>query len=77
MDLNQKKGELNSFMEEKVQPNTRTQNYVVARFRDGRMIKGVTYDFGPQKKLFHVTSTGEDGKRVFRIPLSELKAVFL
>jgi hypothetical protein len=26
----------------------------VARFKDGRIIKGTTYDFGPQKKGFHV-----------------------
>lgn len=67
-------------MEEKLQTIPKVQNYVVARYRNGRMIKGITYDFGPQKKVFHVNTIGEESKGVggkgFEISLSELKAVF-
>jgi hypothetical protein len=61
---------------EKTQPISRTQNYVVARYRDGRVVKGVTYNFGPQKRGFHVSSLGEDAEKVFEVLFSELKAVF-
>lgn len=37
-------------MDEKPEAISKTQNYVVARYRDGKMIKGITYDFGPQKR---------------------------
>jgi len=56
------------------------QNYVVARYRDGRVIKGVTHDFGTQKKAFHVVPVEEDkrkgGGKVSEVFLSDLKAVF-
>ena len=29
-------------------------NKVVARFADGRVVKGMTLDFSPEKDLFHV-----------------------
>jgi hypothetical protein len=62
---------------EKIRPISRIQNYVVARYRDGRVAKGVTYDFGPQKRGFHVNSSGgEDAGKVSEVLLSELKAVF-
>ena len=69
-----------SSMEEKLQTIPKVQNLVVARFRDGKMIRGVTHDFGPQKKVFHVSTIEKHGRtvdgRVFEIFLSELKAVF-
>ena len=56
------------------------QNLVVAKYRDGRMIKGVTYNFGPEKKAFHViplTDEKEGGTRKgVEVVLSELKAIF-
>ena len=55
---------------------TRIRNLVVARYRDGRIIKGTTYDFGPQKKTFHVVPLGEEGKKVSEVLFSDLKAVF-
>jgi hypothetical protein len=62
---------------ERVQPIPKIQNLVVARYRDGRMVKGVTYDFGPQKRAFHLISTGAEGKEISsEVSLSELKAVF-
>jgi hypothetical protein len=67
-------------MKEKLETIHKVQNLVVARYRDGKMIRGVTHDFGPQKKAFHVnTAEGEGGGvggKVFEIFLSELKAVF-
>jgi hypothetical protein len=63
-------------LEKKVEPTTKVQNLVVARYRDGRTIKGTTYDFGPQKKAFHVVPLGEERGKVSEVLLSELKAVF-
>lgn len=63
-------------MEKKAEVATRVQNLVVARYRDGRVIKGTTYDFGPQKKGFHVVPVGEEGKKVSEVLFSDLKAVF-
>jgi len=68
-------------MEEKLQTIPKVQNLVVARFRDGKMIRGATHDFGPQKRVFHVNTQEKHGKtvrgKVFEIFLSELKALFL
>lgn len=50
-----------------------TANRVVARFRDGRLIKGSTGDFLPTRDFFHVhTTSGET------VPVrhADLKAVF-
>jgi hypothetical protein len=68
-------------MEEKPQTVPKVQNLVVARYRDGKMIRGITHDFGPQKKVFHVSTVERHGRttvdgKVFEIFLSELKAVF-
>jgi len=67
-------------MEKKLQTLPKIQNLVVARYRDGKMIRGITHDFGPQKKVFHVSTVEKHGKtvngKVFEIHLSDLKAVF-
>lgn len=63
-------------MEKRVEPATRILNLVVARYRDGRTIKGATYDFGPQKKGFHVDPLGEEGGKVSEVLFTDLKAVF-
>jgi hypothetical protein len=69
-----------SLMEGKPQPVPKIQNLVVARYQDGKIIRGITHDFGPQKKVFHVTTVEKYGKtvrgKIFEIFLSELKAVF-
>jgi len=74
------KGIIQSSMEEKSQTTPKVQNLVVARYRDGKMIRGITHDFGPQKKVFHVTTMERYGRtvngKVFEVFLSELKAVF-
>jgi hypothetical protein len=51
------------------------RNKVVARFRDGRTIKGYTFDFTPNKGLFHVIAPDDD-KKVTEISASDLKAIF-
>jgi hypothetical protein len=63
-------------LERRAEVATRVRNLVVARYRDGRIIKGTTYDFGPQKKTFHVVPLGEEGKKVSEVLFSDLKAVF-
>jgi hypothetical protein len=67
-------------MEKKLQAIPKVQNLVVARYRDGKIIRGVTHDFGPQKRVFHVITFGEEGQevggKVFKVSFSELKAIF-
>lgn len=48
-------------------------NRVVARFRDGKMVKGTTTDFLPTRAFFHVQ---EDAGPVSMIQHFELKAIF-
>lgn len=49
-------------------------NRVVARYRDGRMVKGVTTDFGPAREFFHVAPEG--GGAPVTVRHADLKAVF-
>jgi hypothetical protein len=51
------------------------ENKVVARFRDGRILKGLTHDFSPMKDIFHLT-TADEKKEFVEINLSQLKAIF-
>jgi hypothetical protein len=58
-------------------PLNNKANRVVARFADGRVVKGYTYDFSPGKKGFHVTSSlREKARNADEVPFSNLKAVF-
>jgi hypothetical protein len=54
------------------------QNRVVARFLDGRTIKGTTADFLPARPNFHVIPSGQTGNAIQAIDvrIAELKAVF-
>jgi len=67
-------------MEKEALPGHSIQNLVVAKYRDGRMIKGVTYNFGPEKKAFHVlpvTEEKEEGTtKGVEVVISGLKALF-
>jgi len=49
-------------------------NRVVARYRDGRLVKGVTSDFLPARDLFHVAPEG--GGAPVAVKHADLKAVF-
>jgi hypothetical protein len=50
-------------------------NRVVARFTDGRMLKGITRDFSVSRDFFHVIPP-EAGAAPVRVALAALKAVF-
>lgn len=53
------------------------KNLIVARFKDGKMLKGYTLDFSPVKELFHLISETEDDKgTTHEVILQELKAIF-
>ena len=52
-------------------------NKVVARYSDGRMIKGSTSDFVPAKEFFHVApADAAVGSRPVMVHVKDLKAVF-
>jgi len=52
-------------------------NRVVARYADGRMLKGMTADFFPGKDVFHVSPAGAaDGTDPVEVRVPDLKAVF-
>lgn len=52
-------------------------NQVVARFADGRILKGVTADFFPNKAVFHLSVTdAPSGSEPVEILTQELKALF-
>ncbi|MBW2039769.1 MAG: hypothetical protein JRI46_09260 [Deltaproteobacteria bacterium] len=51
------------------------ENKVVVHFRDGRIVKGYTYDFNPNKDIFHVTEA-QHAKEVIEVSTSLMKAVF-
>lgn len=53
-------------------------NKIVARFQDGRMLKGYTNDFFPNKELFHLTvvDSPQEGGKPVEVKISSLKAVF-
>jgi len=50
---------------------------IVARYRDGRTLKGTTQNFFPNKPVFHVKRLGGTGPEdVIEVTLEDLKAVF-
>jgi uncharacterized protein DUF6982 len=50
------------------------KNLVVARFLDGRVLKGKTNDFLPARPTFHVVPA--DGGHVVAVHVQDLKALF-
>ncbi len=50
-------------------------NKIVARFADGKIIKGFTSDFSPGKPMFHLTSRIDRKTEV--VVVNKLKAVFI
>ena len=48
---------------------------VVARFVDGRVLKGTIHDFAPGKAVFHIQPT-EPGSPTLKVPVGALKALF-
>ena len=52
-------------------------NKVVARYQDGRILKGVTNDFLPNKENFHLElADGPPGAKPVEVRASELKGLF-
>jgi hypothetical protein len=49
-------------------------NLVVARYLDGRTLKGVTRDFSPNRAMFHVDP--QDGSTPIELRFRQLKALF-
>ena len=49
-------------------------NLIVARYIDGRVLKGVTRDFSPNRAMFHVDT--QDGNPSVELRFRQLKAVF-
>jgi hypothetical protein len=49
---------------------------VVARFVDGRVLKGTTHDFAQNKDKFHLSPGGDQSAKPVEILLDGLKAVF-
>ncbi len=47
-------------------------NRVIARYLDGTMVRGTTFDFAPTKTSFHV----DDGQITREIEIGDLKALF-
>jgi len=53
------------------------QNKIVVRYQDGRLMKGFTNDFFPNKDLFHlVPMEAPPGSKPLDVRIPELKAVF-
>src|SRR5262245_21919583 len=57
-----------------VQPATGSA--VVARFLDGRVLKGTTHDFSPSKAVFHLHGVVDATPRGLLVPVASLKALF-
>jgi hypothetical protein len=49
---------------------------VVVRYRNGRVIKGLSYNFFPNKNRFHVFPADNPSGKATEVLLEELKAVF-
>jgi len=49
---------------------------VVARFVDGRVLKGTTQDFAPHKPIFHLYVWDDPTARALAVPEKEMKALF-
>jgi hypothetical protein len=50
---------------------------VVARYTNGKMIKGLTYDFFPNKDRFHVTPFNNRVGETIEVIMNHLKGVFV
>jgi hypothetical protein len=49
---------------------------VVARYADGQIVKGYTFDFGPAQRRFHVFAQPVPGGPCTQVVVDDLKAVF-
>ena len=51
-------------------------NKMIVKYKDGKIVKGWSTDFGPNKEIFHLHPLEEYGKDILEIEISSLKAVF-
>jgi hypothetical protein len=51
-------------------------NKMVVKYKDGKIVKGWSTDFGPNKEIFHLHPLEGYGKDKLEIEVSFLKAVF-
>ncbi|HZK10788.1 MAG TPA: hypothetical protein VFD10_00285, partial [Atribacterota bacterium] len=51
-------------------------NKIIVKYKDGKIVKGWSTDFGPNKEIFHLHSLEEYGGNILEIEVSSLKAVF-
>jgi len=51
-------------------------NRLVVKYKDGKIVKGWTTDFGQNKGIFHLHPIKGFGKELLEIETSELKAIF-
>jgi len=49
---------------------------VVVRFLDGKIVKGTTHDFAPNKTDFHLCEKGDERSHAREIDCNSVKAVF-
>ncbi len=56
-------------------PTTSKALLVVARFLDGRTLKGTTHDFAPNKAEFHLQAEGAERSSAVKVSAAELKAI--
>ena len=49
---------------------------IVVKYKDGKIIKGWSTDFGPRKEIFHLHPLEEYSLPIIEIEVSSLKAVF-
>jgi len=59
-----------------MEPISNSGSAVVARFVDGRVLKGTTHDFAPHKPTFHLSVWGEPRAKALVVPIGALKALF-
>jgi len=51
---------------------------VIARYRDGRKVKGTTDNFAPDSEVFHMMSSrAKPGERPVAVSVGDLKAIFV
>jgi len=51
-------------------------NRLVVKYKDGKIVKGWTTDFGQNKELFHLHPIEGYGEKLIEINTSDLKAIF-
>lgn len=52
------------------------QSRIVVRYADGRVLKGFTRNFGPDRPVFHVTSVDDTATGPVPVKVNDLKALF-